>query len=156
MVIATDMSTHFQQVKTLKTLLSHQEFSVDKQKGLSYILHSADISHPSKIFPLHQRWTLLLMEEFFRQVRARRGGQCSFMLGVKHRKGSALSFCELPSMRVHVLCYCPSPLSPLPPGRAAPLDKCINTEKQRVWGRKPANAYSTHCLLFSVPPIPVH
>lgn len=115
MVIATDMSTHFQQVKTLKTLLSHQEFSVDKQKGLSYILHSADISHPSKIFPLHQRWTLLLMEEFFRQVRARRGGQCSFMLGVKHRKGSALSFCELPSMRVHVLCYCPSPLSPLPP-----------------------------------------
>lgn len=68
MVIATDMSTHFQQVKTLKTLLSHTEFSVDKQKGLSYILHSADISHPSKMFPLHQRWTLLLMEEFFRQV----------------------------------------------------------------------------------------
>lgn len=68
MVIATDMSTHFQQVKTLKTLLSHAEFSVDKQKGLSYILHSADISHPSKMFPLHQRWTLLLMEEFFRQV----------------------------------------------------------------------------------------
>lgn len=67
MVIATDMSTHFQQVKTLKTLLSHTEFSVDKQKGLSYILHSADISHPSKMFPLHQRWTLLLMEEFFRQ-----------------------------------------------------------------------------------------
>lgn len=72
MVIATDMSTHFQQVKTLKTLLSHTEFSVDKQKGLSYILHSADISHPSKMFPLHQRWTLLLMEEFFRQVRERR------------------------------------------------------------------------------------
>lgn len=68
MVIATDMSTHFQQVKTLKTLLSHTEFSVDKQKGLSYILHSADISHPSKMFSLHQRWTLLLMEEFFRQV----------------------------------------------------------------------------------------
>lgn len=68
MVIATDMSTHFQQVKTLKTLLGHQEFAVDKQKGLSYILHSADISHPSKVFPLHQKWTLLLMEEFFRQV----------------------------------------------------------------------------------------
>lgn len=68
MVIATDMSTHFQQVKTLKTLLGHQEFAVDKQKGLSYILHSADISHPSKVFSLHQKWTLLLMEEFFRQV----------------------------------------------------------------------------------------
>lgn len=68
MVIATDMSTHFQQIKTLKTLLSHQEFSVDKQKGLSYILHTADISHPSKVFNLHQRWTLKLMEEFFLQV----------------------------------------------------------------------------------------
>ncbi|KAI2804653.1 Calcium/calmodulin-dependent 3',5'-cyclic nucleotide phosphodiesterase 1C, partial [Blomia tropicalis] len=67
MVIATDMSTHFQQIKTLKTLLSHQEFSVDKQKGLSYILHTADISHPSKVFNLHQRWTLKLMEEFFLQ-----------------------------------------------------------------------------------------
>ncbi|UXI15051.1 developmentally-regulated GTP-binding protein 2 [Sarcoptes scabiei] len=61
------MSTHFQQIKTLKTILSHQDFVLDKQKGLSYILHSADISHPSKIFSLHQRWTLLLMEEFFRQ-----------------------------------------------------------------------------------------
>nr|XP_046919951.1 calcium/calmodulin-dependent 3',5'-cyclic nucleotide phosphodiesterase 1-like [Dermatophagoides farinae] len=67
MVIATDMSTHFQQIKTLKTILSHQDFVLDKQKGLSYILHSADISHPSKNFDLHQRWTLLLMEEFFRQ-----------------------------------------------------------------------------------------
>nr|XP_027203777.1 calcium/calmodulin-dependent 3',5'-cyclic nucleotide phosphodiesterase 1A-like isoform X3 [Dermatophagoides pteronyssinus] len=67
MVIATDMSTHFQQIKTLKTILGHQDFVLDKQKGLSYILHSADISHPSKNFDLHQRWTLLLMEEFFRQ-----------------------------------------------------------------------------------------
>lgn len=76
MVIATDMSTHFQQIKNLKTLLNHQDFSVDKQKGLSYILHSADISHPSKIFNLHQKWTLLLMEEFFRQVtRAQRPTQ---------------------------------------------------------------------------------
>lgn len=71
MVIATDMSTHFQQIKTLKTILSHQDFVLDKQKGLSYILHSADISHPSKNFDLHQRWTLLLMEEFFRQVKKR-------------------------------------------------------------------------------------
>ncbi|XP_054168087.1 dual specificity calcium/calmodulin-dependent 3',5'-cyclic nucleotide phosphodiesterase 1-like [Oppia nitens] len=67
MVLATDMSSHFLQIKTLKTLLGHTEFNIDKPKGLSYILHSADISHPSKSFDLHYRWTKLLMEEFFRQ-----------------------------------------------------------------------------------------
>jgi hypothetical protein len=68
MVLATDMSSHFQQIKTLKSLLGHSEFNVDKSKGLSYILHCSDISHPSKEFKLHYKWTKLLMEEFFRQV----------------------------------------------------------------------------------------
>ena len=68
MVLATDMSSHFQQIKTLKTLLGTTDFNVDKPKGLSFILHSADISHPSKAFLLHYKWTKLLMEEFFRQV----------------------------------------------------------------------------------------
>ncbi|CAG2115490.1 unnamed protein product, partial [Medioppia subpectinata] len=67
MVLATDMSSHFQQIKTLKTLLGHTEFNIDKSKGLAYILHSSDISHPSKCFNLHYKWTKLLMEEFFRQ-----------------------------------------------------------------------------------------
>ncbi|CAG2163869.1 unnamed protein product [Oppiella nova] len=67
MVLATDMSSHFQQIKTLKTLLGHTEFNIDKSKGLSYLLHSSDISHPSKSFNLHYKWTKLLMEEFFRQ-----------------------------------------------------------------------------------------
>ena len=68
MVLATDMSTHFQQIKSMKTILNHSEFNVDKPKGLSLILHCSDISHPSKKFKLHYRWTHLLMEEFFRQV----------------------------------------------------------------------------------------
>lgn len=43
------------------------EFSVDKAKDLSLMLHAADISHPAKDWPLHYRWTQTLME-FFRQV----------------------------------------------------------------------------------------
>lgn len=48
----------------------HFSFSnrIDKAKALSLLLHTADISHPSKPWPLHSRWTKALMEEFFRQV----------------------------------------------------------------------------------------
>lgn len=70
MVLATDMSSHFQQIKTMKSLLSNtNEFTVDKSKALSLVLHCCDISHPSKQWDIHRRWTELLLEEFFRQVR---------------------------------------------------------------------------------------
>ncbi|XP_054719508.1 dual specificity calcium/calmodulin-dependent 3',5'-cyclic nucleotide phosphodiesterase 1-like isoform X2 [Uloborus diversus] len=68
MVLATDMSSHFQQIKTMKTLLCHSDFSsMDKAKVLSLMLHCCDISHPAKDWNLHFRWTQRLMEEFFRQ-----------------------------------------------------------------------------------------
>ncbi|XP_053212283.1 dual specificity calcium/calmodulin-dependent 3',5'-cyclic nucleotide phosphodiesterase 1A-like isoform X2 [Panonychus citri] len=68
MVLATDMSSHFQQIKTMKSLLSNtNEFTVDKSKALSLVLHCCDISHPSKQWDIHRRWTELLLEEFFRQ-----------------------------------------------------------------------------------------
>ncbi|XP_019636328.1 PREDICTED: calcium/calmodulin-dependent 3',5'-cyclic nucleotide phosphodiesterase 1A-like [Branchiostoma belcheri] len=66
MVLATDMSFHFQQVKQIKSLLSCPE-SIDKSKALSLLLHTADIGHPAKPWHLHARWTEQLMEEFFRQ-----------------------------------------------------------------------------------------
>ncbi|XP_053564241.1 dual specificity calcium/calmodulin-dependent 3',5'-cyclic nucleotide phosphodiesterase 1B [Bombina bombina] len=67
MVLATDMSCHFQQVKTMKTSLQQLETSIDKSKALSLLLHAADISHPTKQWKVHARWTKALMEEFFRQ-----------------------------------------------------------------------------------------
>lgn len=67
MVLATDMSFHFQQIKTMKNLLSITDASIDKSKALSLILHCCDISHPSKDWNLHYRWTDRLIEEFFRQ-----------------------------------------------------------------------------------------
>uniref|UniRef100_A0A3Q3N2L7 Phosphodiesterase n=1 Tax=Mastacembelus armatus TaxID=205130 RepID=A0A3Q3N2L7_9TELE len=66
MVLATDMSCHFQQVKTMKNFLQQPE-GVDKPKALSLLLHTADISHPAKSWDLHHRWTTSLLEEFFRQ-----------------------------------------------------------------------------------------
>ncbi|XP_040912667.1 calcium/calmodulin-dependent 3',5'-cyclic nucleotide phosphodiesterase 1A [Toxotes jaculatrix] len=66
MVMSTDMSCHFQQIKTMRNALT-QTHSIDKVKVLSLMLHAADISHPAKTWPLHYRWTHSLMEEFFRQ-----------------------------------------------------------------------------------------
>lgn len=67
MVLATDMSYHFQQIKMIKNLLALPETSIEKPKALSLVLHCCDISHPSKDWKLHYRWTELLIEEFFRQ-----------------------------------------------------------------------------------------
>uniref|UniRef100_A0A663LRH1 Phosphodiesterase n=1 Tax=Athene cunicularia TaxID=194338 RepID=A0A663LRH1_ATHCN len=66
MVLSTDMSGHFQQIKTMRHTLQQTE-GVDKAKAMSLILHAADISHPAKSWELHYRWTMALMEEFFRQ-----------------------------------------------------------------------------------------
>lgn len=41
--------------------------TIDKQKALSLLLHCADISHPSKTWHLHEKWTNLLVQEFFAQ-----------------------------------------------------------------------------------------
>ncbi|XP_053732402.1 dual specificity calcium/calmodulin-dependent 3',5'-cyclic nucleotide phosphodiesterase 1A-like isoform X6 [Synchiropus splendidus] len=66
MVMSTDMSCHFQQIKTMRNTLAQRD-GMDKVKVLSLMLHAADISHPAKGWPLHYHWTHSLMEEFFRQ-----------------------------------------------------------------------------------------
>uniref|UniRef100_A0AC35TLE0 Phosphodiesterase n=1 Tax=Rhabditophanes sp. KR3021 TaxID=114890 RepID=A0AC35TLE0_9BILA len=65
-VLATDMSTHFMQLKVMKNMLSLPE-GIDKTKALCLIVHACDISHPSKEWDLHYRWTQGVLEEFFRQ-----------------------------------------------------------------------------------------
>ncbi|OON15512.1 3'5'-cyclic nucleotide phosphodiesterase [Opisthorchis viverrini] len=66
MVLCTDMSLHFQQIKNMKTMITMPE-DVDKTKALSLIVHCADIGHPAKKWSLHEQWTNMLCEEFFRQ-----------------------------------------------------------------------------------------
>uniref|UniRef100_A0AC35FXF2 Phosphodiesterase n=1 Tax=Panagrolaimus sp. PS1159 TaxID=55785 RepID=A0AC35FXF2_9BILA len=65
-VLATDMSTHFVQIKTMKNMLTLPE-GIDKMKALCLIVHACDISHASKPWDLHYRWTQGVLEEFFRQ-----------------------------------------------------------------------------------------
>ncbi|CAF1335156.1 unnamed protein product [Adineta ricciae] len=66
MVLATDMSSHFTQLKTMRSLLSMPE-NIEKAKALALILHCADISHPGKPWNIHHIWTKSLIEEFFTQ-----------------------------------------------------------------------------------------
>ncbi|THD24206.1 Phosphodiesterase [Fasciola hepatica] len=66
MVLCTDMSLHFQQLKNMKSMIAMPE-NVDKTKALSLIVHCADIGHPAKTWSLHEQWTKVLCEEFFRQ-----------------------------------------------------------------------------------------
>uniref|UniRef100_A0A0R3RR36 Phosphodiesterase n=1 Tax=Elaeophora elaphi TaxID=1147741 RepID=A0A0R3RR36_9BILA len=65
-VLATDMSSHFAQIKTMKAMLSSPE-GIDKTKSICLIVHACDISHASKPWQLHSRWTEGVLEEFFRQ-----------------------------------------------------------------------------------------
>lgn len=65
-VLATDMSGHFVQHKNMKNLLLTPD-NIDKTKALALTVHCADISHPSKEWKLHERWTATLIEEFFEQ-----------------------------------------------------------------------------------------
>ncbi|XP_073942212.1 dual specificity calcium/calmodulin-dependent 3',5'-cyclic nucleotide phosphodiesterase 1A-like isoform X7 [Choristoneura fumiferana] len=67
MVLATDMSFHFQQLKNMRSLLTLAEPAVDKSKAASLVLHCCDISHPAKRWDLHHRWTMSLLDEFFLQ-----------------------------------------------------------------------------------------
>jgi len=65
-VLATDMSQHFQQMSQINDALNNPK-ELDKVKVMALIVHVADISHAAKDWSLHERWTYALSEEFFRQ-----------------------------------------------------------------------------------------
>ncbi|VDM16469.1 unnamed protein product [Hydatigera taeniaeformis] len=66
MVLNTDMSLHFSQIKMVTKLLKLPE-PIERPKAFSLLLHAADISHPTKSWDLHEKWTYMLVEEFFNQ-----------------------------------------------------------------------------------------
>ena len=70
MVLATDMSLHFQQIKEMKKAVVTPD-TLDRGSTMAFIVHAADISHPTKVWDLHKKWTDGLVEEFFRQVGVR-------------------------------------------------------------------------------------
>jgi len=76
MVLATDMSQHFSQLKQMKSSLKHPELNpeniqhplrLEKPRALCMMIHSADINHPAKPWYLHYNWVEKLLKEFFIQ-----------------------------------------------------------------------------------------
>ncbi|XP_067325343.1 dual specificity calcium/calmodulin-dependent 3',5'-cyclic nucleotide phosphodiesterase 1C-like [Anolis sagrei] len=68
MILATDMSQHFNQMNFMKNIQQTQQMKrVHKDKVMAFIVHTADISHPAKPWHLHKKWSEALMEEFFHQ-----------------------------------------------------------------------------------------
>ena len=97
MVLHTDMSKHFIQLRAIKTALQQSKLrlegkwikkwkklkygrliatpgplkqlsvDLDRKQVLSLLLHSCDISHPAKHWYLHHEWTSRYQEELFRQ-----------------------------------------------------------------------------------------
>ena len=81
-ILATDLARHFELVGKLSSILSTTKSSsfctpqecedVQKQGEFNQLITDmlmkcADVSHPTRKFVVHQRWSLLMAEEFFSQ-----------------------------------------------------------------------------------------
>jgi hypothetical protein len=72
MVLYTDMSKHFELLGRFRTRVSSlHDLNLDSVDDRLFILciglKCADIGHSAKTFSLHEEWSLLIMEEYFRQ-----------------------------------------------------------------------------------------
>lgn len=72
MILETDMSKHFEILGKFRTRvisLSNMDVAVfeDKCQVLGMALKCADIGHSAKDYDLHEKWSMLVCEEFFRQ-----------------------------------------------------------------------------------------
>lgn len=70
MILATDLSKHFDILSYMRTKYNEtSDFSIREIRGdlLRLCLKSADVGHAAKSIELHERWCLLIIEEFFTQ-----------------------------------------------------------------------------------------
>ncbi|KAL5106127.1 cAMP-specific 3'5'-cyclic phosphodiesterase isoform F [Taenia crassiceps] len=77
LVLATDMSKHMNLLAELRTMVETKELTGtgylslddhnDRSLVLQCMLHCADLSSPTKPFPIYKQWTYGVMEEFFKQ-----------------------------------------------------------------------------------------
>ena len=71
-VLGTDMSKHNHSLsfmkKSLEKISENKEIDdIEKQDYMNLIVHSADISNPTKAFYIYFKWAKLVMEEFYSQ-----------------------------------------------------------------------------------------
>lgn len=72
MILETDMSKHFESLGKFRTRTSSiGDIDLDKPEDKLFIMcmaiKCADIGHSAKVTELHEKWTLLVSEEFFHQ-----------------------------------------------------------------------------------------
>ena len=68
-VLSTDMSRHSLSIQFLKKCLTenNKPEDNDKQDYMDLVIHTADISNPTKIFDIYFKWAKLVVEEFYYQ-----------------------------------------------------------------------------------------
>ncbi len=70
-VLSTDMINHSKQMDIMKKYIEeyqNKEYNVkDNQNFLGIFIHSADVSNPTKPFPIYLKWAKLIVEEFCQQ-----------------------------------------------------------------------------------------
>ena len=68
-VLTTDMSNHKKSLDFMNKCLNenNQIQEDDKQNYMNLIVHSADISNPTKTFDIYYKWAELVVEEFYQQ-----------------------------------------------------------------------------------------
>ena len=68
-VLSTDMSKHSLSINFLKKCLNenNKPEDNDKQDYMDLVIHTADISNPTKVFDIYFKWAKLVVEEFYDQ-----------------------------------------------------------------------------------------
>ena len=68
-VLSTDMSKHSLSINFLKKCVTedYKPDEKDKQEYMDLVIHTADISNPTKIFDVYFKWAKLVVEEFYSQ-----------------------------------------------------------------------------------------
>ena len=68
-VLATDMSKHSLSIDFLKKCLTenYKPEEKDKQDYMDLVIHTADISNPTKKFDIYFKWAPLVVNEFYDQ-----------------------------------------------------------------------------------------
>mmetsp|Transcript_150 Transcript_150/g.158 ORF Transcript_150/g.158 Transcript_150/m.158 type:complete len:111 (+) Transcript_150:26-358(+) len=69
-VLGTDNAVHFQHLNHFKSRKADKDFEPkgkDKVDLLTLILHSADLSNPTRPLEYSKKWTMRVLDEFFMQ-----------------------------------------------------------------------------------------
>ncbi|KAJ4458763.1 putative 3'; 5'-cyclic-nucleotide phosphodiesterase regA [Paratrimastix pyriformis] len=144
MILATDLSAHFTTLTRFTTHTETAPFSRDspddRQLLLDILLHAADISNPSKPWPIAKRWSELNAREFFEQGDMERKKGLPVSPYMDRGSSTAARF------QVSLIDYCISPTfaapDQAPPGAPGPAPPPAARRPAAPPPRRPAPAFA--------------